>query len=75
MNPAVDDLWNLLYAPTIDPRELSRAVSAVAEVPDLDYRTVQLLHEASQALGLQDSRVDAHAQELGIDPADADSRR
>ncbi len=70
MNAAVDDLWNLLYAPTIDPRELSRAISAAAELPDLDFRTVQLLHEASQALGLQDSRVDLHAQKLGIEPAE-----
>lgn len=64
---AVDNLWDLLYAPTIDPRDLSRAVSAAAELPDLDYRTVQLMHEASQALNLHDPRVEAHAREAGID--------
>ncbi|HEU5116775.1 MAG TPA: DUF6036 family nucleotidyltransferase [Isosphaeraceae bacterium] len=70
MSAALDELWNLLYAPTIDPHALSRAISAAIDLPDLDYRTVQLLHEACQALGFSDPRVQAHALEAGIDPAE-----
>ena len=45
-----DALWNLLANPTIDPVMLARAIETVLQVPDLDWRTLQLAKEGWDAL-------------------------
>lgn len=42
---SVDSLWDLLAAPTIDPRDLCRRIESALEEPDLDWRTLQLIQE------------------------------
>lgn len=74
MSTPIDQLWNLLAAPTIDPRDLAGALGSVVREPDLDYRTVQLVYEARQALGPRCSGLDAeiqvHCQHVGLDTSD-----
>jgi hypothetical protein len=43
-------LWNLVASPTIDPATLARAIEAVLNEPNLDWRTRQLVKEAWEAL-------------------------
>lgn len=74
MSTPVDQLWNLLHAPTIDPRDLAGALGSVVRELDLDYRTVQLVYEARQALGPRCSSLDDdiqfHCQHVSLDTSE-----
>jgi hypothetical protein len=43
-------LWNLLASPTIDPPTFARAIEAVLNQPNLDWRTIRLVKEGWAAL-------------------------
>jgi hypothetical protein len=69
----VDSLWSILHFPTIDPLEFTRLAREVVIQPDLDYRTVQLLHEISEAIpelqadSIFTASLDRHRREVRLD--------